>query len=291
MPPPQATAAVLATTTFLNSLRAIPNLPRDSWYYLSSVTFALLNRPAEIPRIFEHALDSSSSVAAAAATKDLEHESGYESAGSCGGDKIDGIGSMQTEAGAGAGPNAAMTMTDESAVVIFNKTREALLKAAAIGGLPKTINALNSLKAHPSAVPLLDLPSPTTRTADLARAPEEVLARGDDLWRTVYGKVSTRVMGGMRRGYEDLGVVAQVLYGHVLSEQSVLAPKETSWCLCVGLVAEGVEVAPQLKGHLRGAINNGATRDEVRAVRGLAMRILRECGRLDDDSESRFPDL
>ena len=35
---------------------------------------------------------------------------------------------------------------------------------------------------------------------------------------------------------------------------------------------------PQLKGHLRGALNGGATVEEVRAVRGVVMKICEASG-------------
>jgi alkylhydroperoxidase/carboxymuconolactone decarboxylase family protein YurZ len=74
-----------------------------------------------------------------------------------------------------------------------------------------------------------------------------------------------------------------VLYGYLLSEGSVVGDKETSWVLVCGLVAEGPEVAPQLKGHLKGAVNNGASIEEVRAVREMAVRVVRECGGVVED--------
>ncbi len=44
---------------------------------------------------------------------------------------------------------------------------------------------------------------------------------------------------------------------------------------------------PQLKGHLKGALNNGASREQVRAVRQLVVRICEEAGmrRLRDHPE------
>jgi alkylhydroperoxidase/carboxymuconolactone decarboxylase family protein YurZ len=39
-----------------------------------------------------------------------------------------------------------------------------------------------------------------------------------------------------------------------------------------------VQVNPQLKGHLKGAINGGATRDEVRAVRNVVIEICEASG-------------
>ena len=35
---------------------------------------------------------------------------------------------------------------------------------------------------------------------------------------------------------------------------------------------------PQLKGHLLGAVNNGATIEQVRAVRNVAVRVCEEAG-------------
>ncbi len=38
------------------------------------------------------------------------------------------------------------------------------------------------------------------------------------------------------------------------------------------------DVNPQLKGHLKGALNNGATIDEVKAVRDVVIRICEASG-------------
>jgi hypothetical protein len=47
-----------------------------------------------------------------------------------------------------------------------------------------------------------------------------------------------------------------------------------------------LQVNPQLKGHLKGALNNGATVEQVRAVRGVVMDICEASGMapLRDDS-------
>ena len=39
-----------------------------------------------------------------------------------------------------------------------------------------------------------------------------------------------------------------------------------------------LQVNPQLKGHLKGALNNGATEDEVRAVREIVLKICHTAG-------------
>jgi alkylhydroperoxidase/carboxymuconolactone decarboxylase family protein YurZ len=104
-----------------------------------------------------------------------------------------------------------------------------------------------------------------------------ILYRGETFFNKVYGKVSKRVMGQMdRSGTEDLGAVARLMYGYLLSNTRILSATESSFVLVAGLVPQ--DVNPQLKGHLKGAINNGATVEEVRAVREIALRICEASG-------------
>lgn len=125
---------------------------------------------------------------------------------------------------------------------------------------------------------------------------EKVLQRGQSFFEKLYGKISKRVMGQMERsGTEDLGLVAKLMYGYVISNTGVLSPVETSWVLIAGLIPQdvsvnismcervgteltGFQVNPQLKGHLKGALNEGATVDEVRAVRNVVMEICEASG-------------
>jgi hypothetical protein len=43
--------------TFLSSLRSHASLPRQSWYFIAAVTLSILNRPDEIAKVYQHALD------------------------------------------------------------------------------------------------------------------------------------------------------------------------------------------------------------------------------------------
>ncbi|KAG7104224.1 hypothetical protein HYQ44_015536 [Verticillium longisporum] len=159
------------------------------------------------------------------------------------------------------------------------RMREALVKASAVGGLPKTINALMAMKAvTPSH--LLDDPgdvSPTTRRHDVEKGSAEILDRGGKFWDRIYGKISRRIMSQMERcGTEDLAVTARLMYGHILSNTQILSAPETSFVLIAGLIPQ--DVNPQLKGHLRGALNAGASKEEVTAVRDLVIRICEAAG-------------
>ncbi|KAM0199545.1 hypothetical protein ACHAPA_006855 [Fusarium lateritium] len=79
-----------------------------------------------------------------------------------------------------------------------------------------------------------------------------------------------------RSGAPDLGLLARLTYGYVLSNTDVLTPVETSFVLIASLIPQ--DVNPQLKGHLRGALNGGATVDEVRAVRDVVIKICEASG-------------
>ncbi|KAL9614654.1 MAG: hypothetical protein Q9167_000859 [Letrouitia subvulpina] len=160
----------------------------------------------------------------------------------------------------------------EAKVAIARRTREAIIKVAPVGGLPKSINALLALKqATPSA--LLDGysdSSPTSRAAELYDVPSSrILERGKSFFDQVYGQMD-------HSGTEDLGITARIMYGYVLSNMNVLNAAETSFVLLAGLIPQ--DVNPQVKGHLKGAMNNGASLEEVRAVRQLIVRICEAYG-------------
>ncbi|OLN97447.1 Uncharacterized protein C17D11.03c [Colletotrichum chlorophyti] len=120
--------------------------------------------------------------------------------------------------------------------------------------------------------------SPTARHVEVYHTPpSKILQRGQSFWNNIYGKISRRLMSQMdRSGTEDLGLTARLMYGYILSNTTVLSPVETSYVLIAGLIPQ--DVNPQLKGHLRGALNGGATVEEVRAVRSIVMEICKASG-------------
>lgn len=128
---------------------------------------------------------------------------------------------------------------------------------------------------------LLDEPeafSPTGRRADIFDTPApQIMQRGLNFFQDVYGKINRRVMGQMdRSGTEDLGLVARLMYGYVLSNTAILTAAETSFVMIAGLIPQ--DANPQLKGHLRGALNGGASVDQVKAVRNVVVEICRAAG-------------
>ncbi|ORY71759.1 AhpD-like protein [Pseudomassariella vexata] len=230
-------AVPFMTPALLSTIRKQKNLPHDTWYIIAATVLTLLNRPDEIRTVYREAMDR-------------------------------GPRSMDIKANL------------EEQLTISRRLREALIKASAVGGIPKSINALLSLK-EVTPVHLLDEPgssTPTGRWADMFEAPSsQILDRGQSFFNKVYGKVAKRIMEQMdRSGTEDLGLVARLVYGHLLSNTRVLSSAETSFVLIAGLIPQ--DVNPQLKGHLRGALNGGATVEEVRAVREVAVTICEAAG-------------
>lgn len=151
-------------------------------------------------------------------------------------------------------------------LLVTRQIREALLKGAALAGLPKAINSLTQLKnATPQELREKSPLRPPSKAQGESKA-------GAEFFDKVYGKISKRVEGQMAAAYPDLAVYAlEHVYEPLLSYVGVLTPKETSLMVVACLVPQ--DVNPQLKGHLKGALNNGATVEEVMSVRELAMTI------------------
>lgn len=89
--------------------------------------------------------------------------------------------------------------------------------------------------------------SPTARPVEVYDIPSStILHRGQTFFDKIYGKVSKRVMGQMdRSGTEDLGLIARLMYGYILSNISVLTAAESSLVLIAALIPQ--DVNPQLK--------------------------------------------
>jgi hypothetical protein len=197
-------------------------LPGHTWYFIAATTLSQLNRPDEIPKVYQHALHHGSSAADSLPSQDEK-------------------------------------------LAISRRMREALIKVAPVGGVPKvitylfylpqtndqpwliapqTINALLELKKV-TPEELLDehgALSPTGRRADIYETPaSQVMERGQNFFEKVYGKITRRVMGQMdRSGTEDLGLLARLMYGYVLSNTSVLSAAETSFVMIAGLIPQDV---------------------------------------------------
>jgi hypothetical protein len=84
--------------------------------------------------------------------------------------------------------------------------------------------------------------SPTLRRADFSdAASSRIEQRGQAFFGAVYGKVAERVMTQLdNSGTEDLGLVARLMYSHILSNTSVLNAVDTSFVMIAALVPQDV---------------------------------------------------
>ncbi|KUJ20926.1 uncharacterized protein LY89DRAFT_778571 [Mollisia scopiformis] len=248
----------LITPPLLRYLRQHPQLPKNTWYLIAAVTLTILNRPDEIPTVYRHA---------------LEHVTSSNVPGS------ESQSSSAYDVHAGDFTNSVGKAKLNEELRILRRTREALLKTSAVAGAPKVINACVALKeATPQHLSDVDKFSVTGRSDDISGLSLSlVLRRGQQFFDKIYGKISGRVTRMMKdSGTEDLDQIALLLYGFILSNTTLLDQAETSYVLIAALIPQ--DLNPQLKGHLKGALNGGASIDEVRAVREVVIRICESAG-------------
>jgi 4-carboxymuconolactone decarboxylase len=131
------------------------------------------------------------------------------------------------------------------------EVREALRTIVPYLGFPRTFDALAAAR------PLL--PAPTAPTADVA--PSEWPARGVAFFDRVYGRDAERVRANLRSLDPDVAAwVAHDAYGKVLSRTGISESLRERIGVVL-LAAQGLR--NQLSGHVRGALNCGATREEI----------------------------
>lgn len=238
----------ILTPQRLVSISQSPHL-RNSWFFIAAATLSVCNMPNEIPYLYHYALKVQAqqwpkSIATAEKSNEITNSL------------------LQ---------NADLLKLEDPASfalqqVVTSKMREALLKSVAIGGLPKAINSLMELKSV-CPEPLLEH-NQLRNTSIESNVIEEERERGNNLWRKVYNKISYRVQSQMESSYPDLWSYAiNHVYAPLFSFADILNAKETSLVVVACLIPQ--DVNPQLKGHLKGALNNGCTREEVNEARQL----------------------
>lgn len=244
----------IVTPALLTAIKKTPNLPSHTWYFVAVTALSILNRPDEVTKVYTNAIGHTLDRNQQERHGKFSHRQSHQ--------------------------HKEPILSAEEQLRISRRIREALIKSAAIAGLPRAINSLLALKAI-TPPHLIDEPmgySPTSRPVDIYDVPSsQILHRGQVFFDKVYGKVSKRVMSQMdRSGTEDLGLTARLIYGYILSNTNVLSPAETSFVVISALIPQ--DVNPQLKGHLKGALNGGATIEEVKAVRDVVLQICKAAG-------------
>jgi len=132
------------------------------------------------------------------------------------------------------------------------RVREALLTMAPFCGFPRTLDALAAAR------PALGETAPAPETAG-----DDFAARGAAHFDRVYGRDAARVRANLAAADPEVARwIESDAYGKVLARAAIGASLSERVGVVL-LAAQGLR--NQLKGHVRGALNCGATRDEVAA--------------------------
>ncbi|KAG1735923.1 uncharacterized protein EDB91DRAFT_1143530 [Suillus paluster] len=163
-------------------------------------------------------------------------------------------------------------ISNEDRRLLVQKMRDGIFKSGMISGYPKAINALVSLyEATPEEL------RDTELLRDPNRSKEDVAAAGQAYFDSTYGDTAVTVQSLLRSAYPDLEHFTLTLgYGYVYAFLEVTSAKETSFTMISALIPN--DTPRQVEWHLTGAIRNGATVEEVRAVREIALRIATKAG-------------
>ena len=145
---------------------------------------------------------------------------------------------------------------------------EVLLQGYLFAGYPAALNAFRIWREVSGRAP----PRPTEDDADLWAA------RGQEVCRRVYAGQYERLRANVAALHPDMERwMLREGYGKVLGRPGLdLATRE----LCIAALLASLDAEPQLYAHLRGAINAGATEEDVEQA-------LREAGRVMSTERAR----
>ncbi|KAI8099340.1 uncharacterized protein BX664DRAFT_381904 [Halteromyces radiatus] len=148
---------------------------------------------------------------------------------------------------------------------IISKQRDTIFKGQIAYGIPKAINALGTLYDL-TPIEVRDiLPTSPIRPTQIWQKMIEQRRRGRELFDKIYHPNPDKVMNELNLLYPDLHQLCYDYgYGYILSEPSVISDKETSLILLTGCLSQ--QVIPQLNGHIRGALHNGVSHEELEQV-------------------------
>jgi len=164
------------------------------------------------------------------------------------------------------------TRTEEEKVVLASKCRDVIFKAGMITGYSK---AINSLKALYDATP-----EPLRETKILRNVNttlEEYDKLGKQAFTQLYGNTAQGVQDLLDRIYPEIGWFSNTIaYGLMYGYTEVVSGLETSYTLVAALIA--VDTPLQINWHQENARRAGASKEEIRAVRAIAMEVGRSLG-------------
>jgi len=137
--------------------------------------------------------------------------------------------------------------------------REVLLQVLPYAGFPRSLSALLVLDAVLDGGPAPEDPTPPR---------EELLSRGEDVFRRVYGDAADTILANIARAHPSLPEwILGDAYGKVLAREGLDLP--TREVIGVALLT-ALDQPEQLQGHVRGGLRVGASGERLARAVGVA---------------------
>ena len=107
------------------------------------------------------------------------------------------------------------------------------------------------------------------------------------MFTKVYGPMAADTQSLLDSAYPDMGYFSKTIgYGFIYGQTRHVSNLEFSYVVLASLIATDVPL--QLRWHLAGARRNGASEEQVRAVRGMAIEIAKTAGVLSENGTPNF---
>jgi len=160
---------------------------------------------------------------------------------------------------------------DHARLMLVRKIRDGIFKAGLSCGYPKAINGL--LELYRVTPPELQDKQPLR---DTTISMDEQYRRGFDMFKQMYGNTSDEVGTLLNNIYPDFWYFCNAVgYGLVYSYDGALSPAETSFAILAAQIS--TDTPRQIAWQLDNAVRNGATMEQVRAVRQMTIEVAESC--------------
>lgn len=166
-----------------------------------------------------------------------------------------------------------LSATQEQKIQVIIRMREALFKGGMISGYSRAISAL---------IALYEVTPPELRDTSLIRQVDDdkvsdLKKRGEQLYTAMYGDTADSVQTLLDAIHPDMGWFSKVIaYGHTYNANHVLSQRDTSYVIVSALIS--MDTPRQVAWHLANCRRGGASIDEVKAIRQIAMKVAGACG-------------
>ncbi|THV05048.1 hypothetical protein K435DRAFT_745813 [Dendrothele bispora CBS 962.96] len=152
-------------------------------------------------------------------------------------------------------------------LMLARKLREALFKSGLTSGYSKAINSLVALnEVMPEELKDKKLLRDTTKPL------EEYAEEGKVFFERVYGETAISIQNLLDSAYPDMGWFSNTIaYGLTYRHTEILSELETCYTLVASLIA--TDTPRQIGWHMDNARRSGATLEQARAVREIAMEV------------------